>query len=114
MLLLLDSLDKGNEAARKYNKDPGNPISVSWKRLRVDILQYRHMEKWMLGLPTKYSTTRALRAMFVYSRVRHARGYACVWSWRAVTRAAISHVTNTTPHAHHAGQAVFRSPARIY
>lgn len=80
MLVLLDSLDKGNEAARQYNVDPGRPITVSYERLRDDILKEKWSTRMMLKLPTKFSGTRALRAVFVYSQVRARvpRVTACV------------------------------------
>ena len=70
MLILLDSLDKGTEAARQFNKDPGTPITISYKRLRKDIREVKFPTSYMLGLSTRFACTRAMRAMVEYSRAK--------------------------------------------
>ena len=75
MLVLLDSLDKGTEAARTTvdEEHTAIPIHTAWKSIKAEIYHQKWPTSWCLKLPTTIGWTRAIHAMFEYTQVKRAQ-----------------------------------------
>lgn len=75
MLVLIDSLDKGNESVLLTHdtEATAKPIRKAWNVIKEEVATYKWPTSWATKLTTRFSWTRAIRAMFQYTHVQRAQ-----------------------------------------